>query len=197
MTHDHEAGWRGGWTFSGFGPKAIRLTRSSTRPRGGKCKNGGQPLKEMIYVVCKVWWTETKLVRRPLHVHYNFSWTEFNWYLLKLFFFGLVTFGNFRRTISSENGRFTCFFLLQYLLCLSWPFEQYSTKYRPLCIVWWPTCSALTEGEAYWGPKQTYMVFQYFGSVLCTRILVDKDYLDYNKVAITITSPIYLYFLNK
>lgn len=91
MAMELDGTWNGG-NVSGFGPKAIHLTSSSTRPRGGKCKkkkNGGQPLKEMIYVVCKVWWTETKLVRRPLHVHYNFSWTGFNWYLLKLFFFGL------------------------------------------------------------------------------------------------------------
>lgn len=148
MTHGHGARWRGGGTFSGFGPKAIHLTRSSIRPRGGKCKNGGQPLKEMIYVVCKVWWTETKMVRRPLHVHSNFRWTEFNWYL-----FFSVYFWEFRRTISSESGRFRCFFLLQYLLFLPWPFEQYSTKYRPLCIVWWPTwcpvCCCLTESEVH------------------------------------------------
>lgn len=171
MTHGHGTGCWGGGTFTGLSPKAIHLTHGSTRPRGGKCKNGGQPLNEMIYVVCKVWWTETKLVRRPLHVHYNFSWREFNWYLLKQFCFGLVTFGNFRRTISSESGRFRCLFLLQYSWFLHWPFKQFSTKSRPLCIVWWPTCcpctavSLRTERNQYTlnvKCRMSYMVIQVF-----------------------------------
>lgn len=33
------------------------------------------------------------MVRRPLHVHSNFRWTEFNWYFF-FSFFGLLTFGS-------------------------------------------------------------------------------------------------------
>lgn len=117
-------------TSVGLAPKQF-ISPAAAPGQGVEKKNGGEPLKEMIYVVCKVWWTETKLVRRPLHVHYNFGWTGSNWYLLKLFLGG----GGFRHTISSKSGQFRCLFALQFLLFLPRPFKQYSTKCRPLCIV--------------------------------------------------------------